>query len=232
MHEDGAALAYLRSHLVETGLRREHVRPGRIDGGELGVVGSFALIVVLFGDQTVLKETLTSFPIESCLFQVGLCLQQVGLRGLVACFASLNSGFSGVDGGRLSLYVGVGLDVFLSQEDLTLLNVVAFLDHDRRDPAKSLRGHIGIRSGLDFSRGGDLGDQTLLWSDLRGLHGDHALIRLVYAKEHNSAENRHGADANTYFLPRLHGVSSWLAAAKPPARDFKRACRPIPYIRS
>ena len=144
---------------------------------------------------------LATIPVEFSFFEVGLRLEQVGLGGFVARFGGLHSRFGGVDGGGLGLHIGVSLNVFLRQKDFTFLDVVAFLDDDRSDPAKSLGGHVGIRSGLDFPRGGDLRDQTLLWGNLGGLH----LVGLVHAKEHNSAQHRRGADADSDLLPRLHG---------------------------
>src|SRR5207245_447898 len=34
----------------------------------------------------------------------------------------------------------------------------------------------------------------------------HALVGLVHAEQHNSAEHHHGTRTNCYFMPRLHSI--------------------------
>ncbi len=155
-HQHRAALIHLRVGLFQLCLQRLHARLGRIHRCKRCIVRRLALIEILLRDQTTLIQPLSTLPIQLGLFQVGLLRQKICLRRLVACLRGLHPGLGGISRRRLCLHVRTRLHIFLQQQAVAFLNMVAFLDQNLRDSAKPLGGNVCVRGRFDFSRCGHL----------------------------------------------------------------------------
>src|SRR5579864_6968360 len=135
----------------------------RIDGCELRVERRLALVVVLLWDQSILVKVLPALELELGVLEVGLRLYQIRLRRLIRRLSGLYARLGRIDRRSLRLHVRVRLNIFLSQQDLPLLDVVALLDYDRGNPAIALRRDVGKGGWLNLTRGGHHRNQRVLW---------------------------------------------------------------------
>src|SRR5713226_8002041 len=188
------------------------------------VVRRFARVVVGLRDQAVLKQPLAALPVELGALEVGFSLRQVGLGSLVVGVGRSHPGYGGIQSSELGLNVGARLDVFETQQDVALPDLVALLHHDFGDLADAFTKDVGVVPGLNLARGGHLRSQILRLR-LAGLHRHHALVGLLDAVEDDPAQNGCGSHANPHLFPRLHCLNSstfslcLAIARRNPARD-------------
>src|SRR5277367_239192 len=108
--------------------------------------------------------------------------------------------------GGLGLYVCGGLDVFLEEEAIALLDVVALFYENLSDPAEALGRHVGVSRGLNFAGRGYKRNQVVLIRHFRRLDSHHAFVRLVDAKCDDADEHRGHHYPDEYLFPRLHVI--------------------------
>ena len=167
------------------------------------VVGGFICVVFLLGDELLFVELLAALPIELRLGQIRLALGQRGHRRIVIGRRGFHPGLRRLNARHLGLDVGARLDILQVEQDVALLDVVTFLDHDIRDFPYALAQDVRIVLGANFTRGGHNGRQILPHYTAR-LHGDNALILLVDAVPGHASNDEGGAYSDRDFLPRLH----------------------------
>ena len=86
----------------------------------------------------------------------------VRLRRNIVGFGGFYSRFSGGNPGALRVDVSLGLNAFEAQQNVTLLDVLAFFHRDRGDFAHAFPEHVRIGERLHFSAGrGDSRCQVL-----------------------------------------------------------------------
>ena len=154
--------------------------PWRRSGRDRAVVSSFVCVEVLLGYELIFVEFLGALPIEFGLFQVRLALGERRHRGIVIRCGHAHARFGGADAGLLGLNVRARLDVFQVQQNVALLDVVAFFHHDFRDLPDALTQDVGVILWAGLRRRRSRRGQVLP-DDLAALHRHNALVRLVDA---------------------------------------------------
>src|SRR5262249_7934399 len=77
---------------------------------------------------------------------------------------------------------------------------------DVGDPAKPLRGDIGVGGGFDLSGGGYLGDQRFHLGHFGRLYGDLPFLRLVNAEPDNTPQRGRATERTRAPLPFRHAL--------------------------
>ena len=205
--EHGAALFVLRPRPPHLRLQLKDPGGAGVGCSDGAVVRRFARVVVGLRDQAVLIQALAALPVELGALEVGFSLRQVGLGSLVVGVGGSHPGYGGIQSSQLGLNVGARLDVFETQQDVALPDLVALLHHDFGDLADAFTKDVGVIPGLNLARGGHLRSQILRLR-LAGLHRHHAFVGLLDAVEDDPAQNGCGSHANPHLFPRLHCLNS------------------------
>ena len=111
------------------------------------------------------------------------------------------------------------------QQELTLLYEVALAHRDARDPARDVGADVHLLLGLDFSAGGDRGDEIAA-SDGLEPHLD-ALLALGAGTDDHQQDDEYGPAASQQHLVPLGHVVSILSVNASCGRPRLRA-RPGP----
>ena len=201
----GFQLRQLRARLHNAGL-------GFRDRRLLALVCGFSLLEILFGDQALLEQFLSTLVILVVAFEIRLrvfqrCLQRadVVVSRLVAGLAGGCIRFGGTQGCLLGLDIGLGLRLVDAGHQLTFLDDVAFLDQDVRQLARELGAQVDVITRLDLTRRCDHSGQVFA-HHFAGLHGDNAAAVVRDARHHAGGDQKQDKDTDQNLPLGLQGL--------------------------
>ena len=197
----------VESGLLPRGLRLRDLCLARVQGCHRSVVGGLARIVVLAGDELLFVELLGTLPVEFLLLEVGLALGLRGDRGVIVGLSHFHARFCGLHISRLRFDVGARLNIFKVEQDVSLVDAVAFFYGNVGDLADALAENVGVVLGSNLAGGGNDRGEALAYHG-PGLDGDRPFIQFVDAEPRSATQDDNQSRAGPQFLPRRHCVSA------------------------
>src|SRR5579859_7361313 len=144
---------------LSAGLHHGGVR--LVESGDGQVVGSFLGVEVLLGNELLLVEALAASPVQLLLFEISLGVFDVGFGGSLGGDERGNIGLGGGNHGLLRGHVSGRLHVLDAGQNLTFLNVIAFLHIEMDNAAKGGCTHVDVGLRLDLPGAADHGGEVL-----------------------------------------------------------------------